>query len=182
MEDGRIIELYWQRNETAIEESGRKYGAYCSAIARNILHTQEDTEECVSDTWLRAWNAIPPERPSRLAVFFGKITRNLAIDRFRKNKTRQFGGQYPVCLDELGECVGEAVPIEDGLALRELINSFLRELPERTREIFLLRYWYFLSVEEIADQLGASEGAVKMTLLRARNKLKDLLEQEGMGI
>lgn len=182
MEDERIIDLYWQRNETAIEESGRKYGAYCGAIARNILRSPEDTEECVSDTWLRAWNVMPPEKPSRLAAFFGRITRNLAIDRFRKNKTRQFGGQYPVCLDELGECVGESAPLEDGLALRELINTFLRELPEKNREVFLLRYWYFLPVEEIAERTGASAGAVKMILSRARNKLKACLEKEGFGI
>ena len=182
MEDERIIALYWERNETAIEESRRKYGAYCGAIARNILRSREDAEECVGDTWLRAWHAMPPERPSRLAAFFGRITRNLAIDRYRKNKTREIGGQLPLCLDELGECVGEDAPIEDGLALRELINAFLRELPEKNREVFLLRYWYLLSVAEISERIGASEGAVKMTLSRARNKLKACLEKEGFGI
>ena len=130
MEDKHIIDLYWQKDQAAIKESDAKYGAYCSTIADNILHSQEDTEECVNDTWLRAWNAIPPEKPKRLSVFFGRITRNLAIDRYRRDRAQKYGGgQTALCLDELGECIGEESTIEDRLALRELINSFLSALP-----------------------------------------------------
>lgn len=183
MEDERIIELYWQRDESAISESGIKYGAYCSTIAENILHSPEDTEECVNDTWVRAWNAIPPEKPRRLGIFFGRITRGLAIDIFRRKRAeKRGGGQTALCLDELSECIGEESPIEDTLALRELINDFVRGLNERSREIFLLRYWYVLPVAEIARRCGMSEGAVKMLLQRTRSAMKKYLEQEGVGV
>lgn len=183
MEDSHIIELYWQRDEAAIRESQIKYGGYCSTIANNILHSAEDTEECVNDTWLRAWNVMPPEKPNRLAVFFGRITRNLAIDKYRKDRSQKYGGgQTPLCLDELSECISENRPIEDRIAFKEQLNRFLNDLPEKNRVLFLLRYWHFMSIAEIAEQYGISEGAVKMTLRRVREKLKDYLEQEGFGI
>lgn len=183
MEDHQIIQLYWQRDEAAIKESRSKYGAYCFTIAERILHTHEDSEECVNDTWFRAWNTMPPEKPCRLAVFFGRITRNLAIDRYRRSKSQKYGGgQTALCLEELRECIGEESPVENRIILRELLNTFLRSLPEQTREIFLLRYWYFLPVSEIAQRLRLSEGAVKMKLQRARRRLRDELEKEGIGI
>ena len=183
MEDSRIIELYWQRDETAITESSTRYGTYCRVIAYNILRSHEDSEECVNDTWLRAWNNIPPKRPARLSVFFGRIIRNLAIDRYRKYKTRKYGGgEMELCLDELGECVGEEVRIEDRLALKELLDIFLSELPEKNRNIFLLRYWYIMSVNDIAKRYDMSEGAVKMLLSRIRSRLKEYLEKEGVVI
>ena len=183
MEDTAIIDLYWQKDQAAIKESDAKYGAYCSTIADNILHSQEDTEECVNDTWLRAWNAIPPEKPKRLSVFFGRITRNLAIDRYRRDRAQKYGGgQTALCLDELGECIGEESTIEDRLALRELINSFLSALPEKNRNIFLLRYWYMMPVADIANRYSISEGAVKMILQRVRDKLREHLRKEGAGI
>ena len=183
MEDDNIIELYWQRDESAIRESEMKYGGYCSSIADNILHSAEDTEECVSDTWFRAWNTMPPDRPSRLALFFGRITRNLAIDRYRRGRSQKYGGgQTALCLEELAECIGESSPIEDRLALRELLNSFLGALPEKNRDVFLLRYWYMMPVKEIAVRKALSEGAVKMILQRVREKLRDCLEKEGIGV
>lgn len=183
MEDLHIIELYWQRNESAIKESQTKYGGYCSTIANNILHSAEDTEECVNDTWLHAWNTMPPEKPSRLAVFLGKITRNLAIDKYRKDRSQKYGGgQVTLCLDELGECIGEDTPIEDRLALKELMDSFLQSLPDKNRKIFLLRYWYMMPVAEIAKRNNISEGAVKMILQRVRDKLRAYLEKEGVGV
>ncbi len=183
MDDLHIIELYWQRSDRAISESQIKYSGYCSTIANNILHSAEDTEECVNDTWFCAWNTMPPEKPNRLAIFLSKITRNLAIDRYRKFKSQKYGGgQIVLCLDELGECIGEDSPIEDRIALRELLNSFLCSLPDKNRNIFLLRYWYMMPIAEIAKCNDISEGAVKMILQRIRNKLKDYLEKEGIGV
>ncbi len=181
MEDSGIIELYWKRDESAISESDTKYGPYCSTIARNIIHSAEDTEECVNDTWMRAWNAMPPERPNRLAVFFGRITRNLAIDRYRKDRSQKCGGgQTALCLDELSECIGEESPIEDRIALRDMLNTYLYGLPEKNRDIFLYRYWYMMPVSDIAKRCGISEGAVKMTLSRTRRRLKEHFEKEGI--
>jgi len=180
MEDTRIVELFFQREERAIEESHRKYGAYCRAVANNILHSEEDSQECVNDTWLRAWNSIPPDRPERLSVYFGKITRNLAIDRYRSaHSEKRGGGQTEVCLDELSECIGGRNTIEDNFILRDLLSSFLRTLPEKNRHIFLFRYWYMVPVSKIADHFGMTPDAVKMLLLRTRKKLEAFLEKEG---
>ena len=126
---------------------------------------------------------MPPEKPSRLAVFFGKIARNLAIDKYRKDRSQKYGGgQTALCLDELGECIGEYNPIEDRVALKELLNSFLCSLPDKNRNLFLLRYWYMMPVAEIAKRNNISEGAVKMILQRVRDKLKNYLEKEGVGV
>ena len=181
MEDERIIELYFARDDSAINASSEKYGSYCSAIAQNILNCHEDTEECVNDTWLRAWNAIPPTRPSRLSVFLGRITRNLALDRYRKeNSQKHAGSQTMLCLDELSECIGgKDDQIEDQLVLKDLMEHFLSKLSTRDKDIFLYRYWYFLSMEEIAERFHMSESAIKMKLMRIRKKLKEQLEKEG---
>lgn len=184
MEDNRIIDLYWSRSEQAISETDRKYGRYCRRIADNILSNEMDAEECVSDTWLKAWHTIPPQRPGKLAVFLGTITRNLALDRWRSGKTqRRGGGQLHMALEELGECVaargGEEQWIED-MVLTELLNRFLAALPQESRIIFLRRYWYLCSVKEIADGMRLSESKVKMSLHRSRNKLRELLEREGI--
>ena len=183
MDDSIIIDLFVQRKETAISESQAKYGVYCSVIANNILHSKEDSEECVNDTWFRAWNVIPPHIPQRLAVFFGKITRNLAIDKFRNDRAKKHGGgQIVLCLDELSECVGEDTPIADAIMLRDLLNTFLSELPEKNKDLFLLRHWYIMPVNEIAKHYGMTEGAVKMTLMRIRKKFSERLDKEGVGI
>ena len=180
MDDRQIVALYWERSEDAIAESAKKYGGYCTAIANRILHSPEDTEECVNDTWVRAWNAIPPERPSRLELFLGTITRNLALDRFRKKQRQKAGrGEVPLCLDELLECVGdwEADP-ENRIALQDAMNRFLDTLTPDARVIFMLRYWHFLEIREIAQARGMSTGAVKMSLSRTRAALKEFLTKE----
>ena len=183
MDDSIIIDLFVQRKETAISESQAKYGVYCSVIANNILHSKEDSEECVNDTWLRAWHTIPPHIPQRLGIFFGKITRNLAIDKFRSDRAKKHGGsQITLCLDELSECIGEDAPIEDNFMLSDLLNTFLSELSEKNRALFLLRYWYIMPINEIAERYGMTNSAVKMTLMRIRKKLKERLEKEGVGI
>jgi RNA polymerase sigma-70 factor (ECF subfamily) len=181
MEDERIIELYFARDDSAITESSEKYGPYCSSIALNILNSREDSEECVNDTWLRAWNAIPPARPLRLSIFLGRITRNLALDRYRsENSQKHRDSQTALCLDELSECIGKEEYIEDQLILKDQIERFLRALPSREKDIFLYRYWYFLSAKEIAQRYKISEAAIKMKLMRTRKKLQEFLDKEGV--
>lgn len=183
MDDSCIVKLYWNKDESAISESHKKYGSYCNTIAYNILNSFSDSEECVNDTWMRAWNTIPPEKPVRLAGFFGRITRNLAIDRYRRDRTQKYGsGQITVCLDEIGECIGEETPFDDRIVLKDILNEFLRGLPEKKKDIFLLRYWYMMPVRTVAKHMNMSEGAVKMVLHRVRDKLKEYLEKEGIGI
>lgn len=177
MEDKEIIELYFARSEEAIGETARKYGAYCRTIAGRILPNAADAEECVSDTWLRAWNAIPPNRPERLGAFLGRITRNLSLDRLRAEKR-----QCPI-REELGECLTQGDPtgaMVDRVVLTAVLDRFLAGLPPKKRKLFLGRYWYFATVEELARDLGMSESSVKMTLLRLRRELKKLLQQEGI--
>ena len=153
MEDSAIIDLYWAREERALSETDAKYGGYCRSIAHNILKNREDSEECVSDTWLHAWNAMPLQRPSILSSFLGRITRNLSFDRCRRqNAEKRGGGSLPLALDELSECVPAPGRVEQALEARELaeaIDRFLRTLPERECSIFLRRYWYFDTIAAI---------------------------------
>ncbi len=177
MEDAAIIALYWERSESAVESTQEKYGARCRGIAWNILRSDADSEECVNDTWLRAWDAMPPERPTRLGAFLGRITRNLALDRLKKRGSRKRGGgRLELALSELEECLPSGGDPADELALRELLDRFLASLNEDARVIFLRRYWYMLSVEEVARGLGASRSKVKSSLMRSREKLRELLE------
>jgi RNA polymerase sigma-70 factor (ECF subfamily) len=184
MDDSSIIALYWERSDRAIAETANKYGAYCHYIANAILPCHEDAEECVNDTWLRTWNAIPPQRPERLQTFLGKITRNLALNRWEKNRAQKRGtGQAFLALEELAECIGDGSGEErmaDELHIREVLNRFLAGLPARTRKIFVRRYWYMSPVKEIAAEYGISESKVSVTLFRTRNQLKAVLEKEGI--
>lgn len=186
MDDQQIIALYWARAEDAIAETAKRYGRYCYKIANNILHSREDTEECVNDTWLRAWDAMPPHRPERLDAFLGKITRNLALNRWEKAATtKRGGGQVGLALEELRDCLPSADSVEsaiDTMALTEALNRFLAALPAETRRIFIQRYWYMRPIKVIAAELGVGESKVKMTLLRTRAELKQYLEQEEINI
>lgn len=183
MEDRELIELYWTRSETAISESDIKYGKYLRYIANNILHNYQDSEECVNDTYLRAWKSIPPERPDKPAVFLGKITRNLALDKYRKTKaSKRGGGEFPISLEELNEYIGSLKctdEVLDHIVLKDIFNSFLKHLPKSDRIIFMRKYWYFCSIKEISEDMRISQSKVKMSLLRSRSKLKSLLEKEG---
>lgn len=185
MDDNQIIDLYWARSETAIWETAKKYGNYCHHIAYNILYNREDSEECVNDTWLRTWEAIPPTRPERLSAFLGKITRNLALQRYEKyNAAKRAAGQVPLALHELEECIPARENVEhvvDDLALTEILNDFLAGLSAETRRIFVRRYWHLHSVKEIAEEYRISESKVKVTLFRTRRKLRLLLEKEGIA-
>lgn len=184
MEDRRIVDLYWARSEHAISETEIKYGRYCYYIAHNILHNNEDSEECVNDTYLNAWNAMPDKRPSKLSTFLGKITRNLSLNRWELYHAEKRGsGQIPLALEELHECIpshNSADRIVDDMALAEILNRFLAALPKEKRMIFMRRYWYLNSIAEIAADYSMSESKVKMSLLRSRNALKQALEKEGV--
>ena len=186
MEDSQIIDLYWARLEQAIQETDTKYGGYCRAIAHNILKSMEDSEECVSDTWLRAWNAMPPQRPSVLSAFLGRITRNLSLDRYKAARAEKRGGSsFPAALDELSECVPAGGSVEQTMDERELgqaIDRFLRTIPEKQCSLFLRRYWYVDTIAEIAVRYGLSESAVQMRLSRTRAKLCTYLEKEGIFV
>lgn len=184
MEDSQIVALYFDRQEQAITASQVKYGPYCTHIAFHILRQAEDSEECVSDTWLHAWNAIPPERPNNLRAYLGRITRNLALNRHRKNAAQKRGGNtVEVALSELRDCVSDGSDLEASLLERELgkaISQFLSRLPREKRVAFVLRYYYLYTVREIAEKLGLRESAVKSMLFRLRKQLKTHLEQEGI--
>ena len=184
MEDSQIIDLYWARLEQAIQETDTKYGGYCRAIAHNILKSMEDSEECVSDTWLRAWNAMPPQRPSVLSAFLGRITRNLSLDRYKAARAEKRGGSsFPAALDELSECVPAPGRVEHALEERELaeaIDRFLRTLPEKDCNLFLRRYWYVDSVQSIAARYAIKENTAKSILFRTREKLRRYLAGEGI--
>ena len=162
MEDARIVELYWERDEAAIAESSAKYGGYCYQIAFRILALREDAEECVGDTWLRAWEAMPPSRPGRLDTFLGKITRNLSLDRWRALRAqKRWQGQAELALTELGDCLPASGGVEqevEAAALAESLNRFLESLPQEKRVLFVRRYWYLCSVEELAAWSGRRRG------------------------
>ncbi len=187
MEDSDIVDLYWARSENAISETDRKYGRYCGAIAFNILHSREDSDECVNDTWLRAWNAMPSERPGLLGAFLARITRNLSLNRFRALHAEKRGaGELPCLIDELEECVPDnrrSVETEiDGQQLTTLVNQFLAGLAREHRVFFVRRYFYADSVGYIANRCGVSESKVKSSLMRSRNRLRALLEREGVAM
>jgi RNA polymerase sigma-70 factor (ECF subfamily) len=185
MEDRKIVQWYWDRDERAIPATADKYGSYCTAIAKNILGNREDAEECVNDTYLNAWNAMPPHRPDVLSAFLGKITRNLSLNRYRHNTAdKRGGGELPAVLDELVDCVSGKEDTEQALNRQELvraIDAFLDTLPRDKRSIFICRYWYTDSISEIADRHGMKAGAVSMTLRRLRASLHDYLLERGFA-
>ncbi|MBQ4651063.1 MAG: sigma-70 family RNA polymerase sigma factor [Firmicutes bacterium] len=185
MEDEKIIELYWQRNETAIQESQVKYGGLCSSVAANILADQQDCEECLNDTWLGAWNAIPPAKPGRLGAFLAKITRNLALKKFgylNADKRSSFAADS---IEEPSDCVSGNISAEteaERLMIEQVINAFLGSLTPEKRRLFVWRYWYFYSVEDISRRTGYSKSKVKSMLFRLRRELKNCLEKEEVEI
>ena len=183
MEDSKIVDLYWCRDESAIAESSKKYGRYCRTIAYNILRSDEDSDECVNDTWQKAWSAMPPERPNKLQYFLGRITRNLALDHYGYNKALKRSTDLETAIDEYYACIpDEGVSVEDEIILKERINGFLASLDRRTRVIFLRRYWYACSVQEIAKGMGMSENHVSVMLHRTRNRFKTYLEKEWITV
>lgn len=183
MEDSKIVDLYWQRSAAAIDETQRKYDSYCFAISRNILPTQEDARECVNDTYLAAWNAIPPNRPAVLSTFLGKLTRRISIDRWRALSAEKRGGNsVTVALEELEQCIpGGSDPVKEVEAkeLAEAINRFLDTLPYMERKVFLMRYFDMADLKQIEQRFKMSSSKAKSMLHRTRKKLRAYLQEEG---
>lgn len=185
MEDDAIVALYWARNEDAISETDRKYGPYCRTIAWNILKSWEDSEECVSDTWHRAWNAMPPQKPDRLPPFLGRIVRNVSISRWRKGQAQKRGCGVALLLDELEDCLPAPQDVERELEARELtraVEHWLGRLEREDRLLFLRRYWYGDEVKTLARRRRISPNQAAKRLRRLREGLRRYLEQEGVTV
>ena len=183
MDDRLIVDLYFARSEKAISETDKKYGRYCRYIASNILHSDTEAEECVDDAYMNTWSAIPPANPYSLRTFVGRITRNLALNRYEHKRAQKRYAGIDSALDEIEELI--SAPEEslvDTMALREGLNEFLGTLNRKTRIIFVKRYWYLASIKEISDEIGASESSVKVSLHRTRCELKEFLEKKGITI
>ena len=186
MEDEQIIGPFFRRAEEAILRTREKYGGRCSAAARRILTDDRDVEECVSDACLRAWNAIPPERPHALGAWLVRVTRNLALDRYAYNRAAQRSTALTEAFEELEVCLPLAQDgpeqVLEGQALREFLNDFLRRQTQEARTFFIRRYWYGESVAEIAQACAVSQGKIKSSLFRTRNRLREALEKEGVTV
>lgn len=186
MKDAEIVELYWNRDEAAIAATSERYGDYCYSIAYHILQCSEDAKECVNDTYWKAWLSIPPQRPSRLATYLGKITRNLSLDRLKRLNAKKRGkGQVELALQELENCIPSAADMEqivDEIVLTNAINQFLREQPRTERNIFVGRYWHLYSIADLAQAYSMRESKVASLLFRMRQKLKHHLEKEGIYV
>lgn len=186
MEDARIVDLYWARSETAIDETSAKYGKYCYAIAYNILANAEDADESVNDTYLAAWNSMPPQRPSVLSSFLGKITRRISIDKWRAHNAEKRGsGELILALDELYDCVASGRSVEQTVETAQLgkaIDRFVMALPLMERRVFICRYWYLDSIASICQQFGFSQSKVKVMLHRTRKHLRVYLERQGTSL
>ncbi len=181
MEDQKIIDLYFERNEDAITETDTKYGGYLKTVAYAILYDTDAADECKSDTYFKAWNAMPPARPSLLKAFLAKITRRTALDRYDYNTAKKRDASALVVWDEVEDCISDgAAEPSDTLVLREAVNGFLGALKTRERVVFLQRYFYFAALGDIARANGMTEGAVKVSLHRTRLKFKQYLEEKGI--
>ena len=183
MEDKEIISLYWKRDERAVSETSEKYGAYCYAIACNILSSPEDAEESVNDTWVGAWESMPPHKPDALSAFLGKIARRISLKRWRnRSAAKRGGGVVELALEELNESIPSGKTAEDALTERELprlIDAFLDALPDVEQRVFVCRYWYLDSIADIAKRFGFTQSKIKSMLYRTRRKLRDYLRKEG---
>ncbi|MCD8378907.1 MAG: RNA polymerase sigma factor [Lachnospiraceae bacterium] len=183
LRDNEIVALYWERDEAALTETERKYGRYLKKIAFNVLADFEDSEECVNDTYFKAWNSMPTQKPEFLATYLGAITRRSAIDRYRRrNSQKRVGSQYAVALEELEDCISNGNVTEQEVELHilgEVIGSYLKTVPEEARDAFIGRYYFHDSLEEIAGYCRMSVTRVKSLLYRLRKGLKKYLEEEG---
>lgn len=183
MEDEKIIELYFARNEEAITETMKKYNKYCFRIAYNILFNNEDSNECVNDTWMRTWQSVPPNKPNCLSAYLGRITRNLALNVYEKvHRAKRGGGQADMVYEELEEIIANANSPQEQVEwefLTACINKYINRLPKLNRLVFVGRYWNFESIESIANHLGISQSKTKSILFRTRKGLREYLIKEG---
>jgi RNA polymerase sigma factor (sigma-70 family) len=186
LDDNEIVNLFFSRSESAINETSRKFDKYCSKIAMNILDNHEDADECVNDAYLNLWNRIPPERPVMFSAFLGRIVRNLSINKYKANKTKKRGGnEIFLLLSELEECIHSGSTVEseyDAKVVSQTINSFLKTIDSKVRIIFVRRYWYADSITDISSCFQMSESKVKSMLFRTRNKLHAYLIKEGVAL
>lgn len=183
MKDIQIIELFFRRAEEAVMRLAEKYGAMCQTIARRILRDERDSEECVNDAWLQTWNVIPPQRPACLSGFVGRITRNLALNRLDYNRAQKRDSTLEAAFEELsGSLPDPGDTLTDEVTFHDFLNRFLRRQSEEHRRYFLRRYWYGMSVQEIARECGVGEEKVKSALFRIRNKLRQAMEEEGVYV
>jgi len=186
LNDNDILDLYFARSESAIVETAQKYGNYCFSIARKILNSNQDAEECVNDAYMNTWNAIPPKRPAFFQAFLGKITRNLSFNKYRQSKTaKRGGGGIDLLLSELEECIPSSTSVEaqyEANRTIDAINGCLQLMSQESRIVFVRRYYYADSIKDISERFDMSEGKVKSLLFRARNKLKEYLEEEGVNV
>jgi len=186
VDDETIINLYWERSESAINETIKKYGNYCTKIAMNILHNTEDSEECVNDTYFKTWNSIPTQRPKIFMSFLGRITRNLSLDKYKqRNRQKRGGNEVELILNELEDCISATTTVEaeyETGMIAQTIDIFLDSIDSENRAVFVRRYWYADSIESIAERFGMSESKIKSMMFRTRNKLKTYLEKAGIDI
>ena len=184
MEDTRIIQLFWNRDENAILECEKKYSVYCRFIISNILLDREDVNEILNDVFLKAWNTIPPYRPESLKSYLGMLCRQLSLNRSKGKQAKKRNSHFDLILDELGECIADNAgnDIVDEIAFRDALNRFIASLSVRDRRVFIARYWYTCSVSQIAKEYSLKESHVTVLLTRIRKKLKDHLMKEGFNI
>ena len=186
MDDNMIIDLFWARSESAISETSSKYGGYCTKIAMNILQNHEDSDECVNDTYLKTWDSIPPQQPTKFSAFLGRITRNLSLNKYKaRNAQKRRGTEVELLLSELIDCIpsGDSAEAEyEAGQTASIIDGFLDTLGVESRILFVRRYWYVDSITSIAERFDLSESKVKSSLFRTRNRLREYLEKEGVTI
>lgn len=185
MDDQRIIELNWQRKETAIIETARKYGGFCHRIALNILSVQEDAEECVNDSYHSVWNRIPPTKPQSFKAFLGRIVRNISISRYRKNRAQKRYAGMELLLSELEDCIPAPEQVEaviDRQQLSVLISDWLESLSTEERTLFIRRYWFGEELQQLAREFRITPNALAGRMLKLRQALRGKLEQEGVAL
>lgn len=184
MEDQRIVDLYWNRDEDAILHTQRKYGGLCQTIANNILGNPQDAEECVNDAYLKVWNSIPPERPESLLGFLSRVVRNISLDKYRFNRAEKRSRGADIMFSELEECLSDeslaALNEDEGIV--DAINRFLKTLDQENRILFVRRYYYMDSNETLAKTFGMNDNTIRQRLFRMRENLKKFLEKEGIGL
>ncbi len=184
MEDNKIIDLFFERSEKAIIELSNKYEPVCMKVSMNVLNNKQDAEECVNDSYLAVWNAIPPEKPNPLIAFLCKIVRNISINRYKYNSMKKRNSNYDLCLEELEDCVSDSACTEDNVSASELsgyINDFLESLNETNQMLFVRRYWFMDSYADLSTLTGFKEGAIRTRIARIKNDLMKYLIERGVN-